>query len=289
VQGRIVKGVGGLYFTDTEIGLLECKPKGKFRKDGIKPLVGDRVTVELLEDGSGLISEISPRTSELIRPEVANASQAMLVFAVNAPRPNLNLADRFLINMEMAGVPTVLVFNKSDLASDAEIETIKNGFSGSGYEIRFISAKKHEGTEELKSLLHGKTTVLAGPSGVGKSTLVNFFLGREKMETGELSEKIMRGKNTTRHSELLKVDEDAWIFDTPGFTSFDVMGIEAGELEKYYPEMCSCIGRCRFTGCSHISEPDCAVKEMLKEGRMSKNRYDNYVLLYNEIKNRRKY
>ena len=191
--------------------------------------------------------------------------------------------------MEMAGVPTIIVFNKSDLASDAEIETIKNGFSGSGYEIRFISAKKHAGTEELKALLAGKITVLAGPSGVGKSTLVNFFLGKDKMETGELSEKIRRGKNTTRHSELMMIDEGSWIFDTPGFTSFDVCGIEAGDLELYYPEMRSCHGKCRFTGCSHISEPDCAVKDLLDNGGISRLRYENYVMLYKEIKNRRKY
>ncbi len=287
--GKIIKGVGGLYFTDMGDRILECKPKGIFRKNGIKPLVGDNVTVEILPDGSGLISEIGERTSSLIRPEVANATQAMLVFAVNAPKPNMNLADRFLINMEMAGVPTVLVFNKADIASEDEITAIKNGFTGSGYEIRFISAKLKEGTEELKSLLKGKTTVLAGPSGVGKSTLVNLLHGSDRMETGSLSEKIMRGKNTTRHSELLKIDEDSWIFDTPGFTSFDVMGIEAGELELFYPEMKSCMGQCRFTGCSHVSEPDCAVKEKLKNGQMSRQRYDNYVMIYNEIKNRRKY
>ncbi len=289
MQGRIVKGVGGLYFADTENGVIECKPKGIFRKDGVKPLVGDRVTVDLLPDGTGLISEILKRDSVLIRPEVANATQAMLVFAVNAPKPNLNLADRFLVNMEMAGVPTVLVFNKSDIASADEIKTIKNGFSGSGYEIRFISAKKEEGTAELKKLLKGKITVLAGPSGVGKSTLVNLMQGSRKMETGELSEKIMRGKNTTRHSELLRIDDTSWIFDTPGFTSFDVMGIEAGELCHYYPEMRDCYGKCRFTGCSHISEPDCAVLKKVKTGHISKNRYDNYVMIYNEIKNRRKY
>jgi ribosome biogenesis GTPase len=289
MKGKIVKGIGGLYYVDTLEGVIECKPKGIFRKDKIKPLVGDEVSVEQLSDGTGLISEIHERKSELIRPEVANATLAMLVFAVNTPKPNLNLADRFLVNMEMAGVPTILIFNKADIATEEEIQTIKNGFLGSGYEIRFISAKTQQGTDEVRKLLQGKTTVLAGPSGVGKSTLVNQMLGVRKMETGQLSEKIMRGKNTTRHSELMKIDEESWIFDTPGFTSFDVMGIEAGELEIYYPEIRESIGECRFTGCSHISEPDCKVKEKLKEGLISKNRYDNYVMLYNEIKNRRKY
>ncbi len=289
MQGRIIKGIGGLYFVDTGEGILECKPKGIFRKSGIKPLVGDNVTVERLDDGSGVICEVLDRKSVLIRPEVANATLAVLVFAVNAPKPNLNLADRFLINMEMAGVPAILVFNKSDLASEEEIENIKNGFSGSGYEIRFISAKMRIGTDELKERLNREFTVLAGPSGVGKSTIVNFLTGADRMETGSLSEKIMRGKNTTRHSELLAIDEDSYIFDTPGFTSFDIFGIEAGDLGLFYPEIKECLGECRFTGCSHINEPDCAVKEKLRSGRMSKNRYDNYVMLYNEIKSRRKY
>ncbi len=289
MQGKIVKGIGGLYYVDTETDILECKPKGIFRKSGIKPLVGDDVTVELLPDGTGLIVDIHERKSCLIRPEVANATQAMLVFAVNAPKPNLNLADRFLVNTEMANVPAILVFNKSDIASPEEIKSIKNGFQGSGYEIRFISAKNRKGTDELKKLLKGKTTVLAGPSGVGKSTLVNLFQENKTMETGDLSEKIMRGKNTTRHSELLRVDERSWIFDTPGFTSFDVFGIDAGDLYLYYPEMRKYAGKCRFTGCAHISEPDCAIREKLKAGKISQNRYDNYVMLYNEIKNRRKY
>ena len=289
MQGRIIKGIGGLYFVDTGERILECKPKGIFRKSGIKPLVGDNVTAECLDDGSGVICEVLDRKSVLIRPEVANATLAVLVFAVNAPKPNLNLADRFLINMEMAGVPAILVFNKSDLASEEEIENIKNGFSGSGYEIRFISAKMRIGTDELKERLNGEITVLAGPSGVGKSTIVNFLTGADRMETGSLSEKIMRGKNTTRHSELLAIDENSYIFDTPGFTSFDIFGIEAGDLGLFYPEIKECLGECRFTGCSHINEPDCAVKEKLRSGRMSKNRYDNYVMLYNEIKSRRKY
>ncbi len=289
IRGRITKGVGGLYFVDTGERVLECKPKGIFRKEGKKPLVGDFAEVSELPDGSGQIVDIVDRINSLIRPEVANASQAMLVFAVTSPKPSLNLADRFLINMEKSGVSTILVFNKADLASDEEIEAIRESYKGTGYDVHFISAKNAEGISELKALLHGKTTVLAGPSGVGKSTLVNLLQSQAEMQTGSISERIMRGKHTTRHSEVLKVDDESYIIDTPGFTSFDIFDTEPLDLFRLYPEMKICDGMCRFTGCAHINEPDCEIKDRVRAGEISKTRYDNYKLLYSELKNRKKY
>ncbi len=289
IKGRITKGVGGLYFVDTGDGVISCKPKGIFRKDGKKPLVGDYVEVSELPDGTGQIVDIVDRINSLIRPEVANASQAMLVFAVTSPKPSLNLADRFLINMEKSGVSTILVFNKADIATPEEIEAIKKSYVGTGYSVYFISAKNEEGTDELKALLHGKTTVLAGPSGVGKSTLVNILQSQAEMQTGTISERIMRGKHTTRHSEVLRVDEESFIIDTPGFTSFDIFDTEPSDLFRLYPEMKDCDGMCRFTGCAHINEPDCEVKNRVKGGLISKTRYENYKLLYTELKNRKKY
>lgn len=288
-NGRIIKGIGGLYFVDLGESVIECKPKGIFRKDGKKPLVGDFVEVELLPDGTGLITSIMDRTNSLIRPEVANASQAMLVFAVTSPKPSLNLADRFLINMEKCNVPVILVFNKADIATSEEINAIKSSYNGSGYEVRFISAKQEEGISELKSLLNGKTTVLAGPSGVGKSTLVNLLQNETVMQTGSISEKISRGKHTTRHSEVLKVDNETYIIDTPGFTSFDIFDTSPEDLFTFYPEMKECRNLCRFVGCAHINEPDCEVKSRVSDGIISKVRYENYKLLYAELKNKKKY
>lgn len=287
--GRIVKGIGGLYYVDTPEGVITCKPKGIFRKDGLKPLIGDYAEVNILPDGTGQICEIKNRTSSLIRPEVANASQAMLVFAITSPKPSFNLADRFLINMEKCNVSTILVFNKVDIATPDEISFVKEVYKGTGYDVRFISAQCGDGIDELHATLQGKTTVLAGPSGVGKSTLVNLLQNQAQMQTGTISERIMRGKHTTRHSELLRINDDSFIIDTPGFTSFDIFDTEKEDLFKLYPEMKECDGLCRFTGCAHINEPDCEVKERVRSGLISKARYENYKLLYTELKNRKKY
>ncbi len=289
MTGRIVKLLGGLYFVLSEGTTYECKPKGVFRKMNVKPLVGDFVTLELLPDGSGLILDVLERRSSLIRPEVANADHALLFFAAASPNPSLNLADRFLINMQAYKLPVTIAFNKVDLIETAEEKRLTEAFSGSGYQVKFLSLKENIGVEEVLETLRGHTTVMAGPSGVGKSSFVNRALGLNKCETGDISEKIGRGKNTTRHSELMRIDDESWIFDTPGFTSFDLTDIEAGDLQHYYPEMAEVFGECRFTGCVHINEPDCAVKNKLTQGKISPVRYENYKMLYEELKKRKKY
>lgn len=289
MQGRIVKLLGGLYFVQADGNIYECKPKGVFRKKNVKPLVGDFVTLELLEDGSGVILDVMERSSSLIRPEVANADHALLFFAAASPNPSLNLADRFLINMQAYHLPVTVAFNKCDLIDEKEKERLYKAFMGSGYDVKFLSLKEDIGVTEVLDTLKGRTTVMAGPSGVGKSSFVNRALGLDKCETGDISEKIGRGKNTTRHSELLQIDKDSWIFDTPGFTSFDVTDIEAADLQHYYPEMADVFGECRFTGCVHINEPDCAVKAKLSNGTLSAVRYENYKLIFEELKKRRKY
>lgn len=291
MRGKIIKGIAGFYYVHTPSGLLECKAKGIFRKEGIKPLVGDMVEVEFTdtENLSGNITDILPRQNMLIRPAAANIDQALVIFAIVKPNPNYNLLDRFLITMEKQEIPCIICFNKEDIATDQEKEELIKAYSGCGYKVLFVSGKNGQGIEEIKQLLRGKTTVVAGPSGVGKSTIINVLCPQAHMETGEISRKIERGKHTTRHAELFAVSEDTYICDTPGFTSLSLGEMEKEELQSFYPEFLQYEKECRFYGCAHISEPVCGVRNALLEGKISKVRYDNYVLLYEELKNRKKY
>lgn len=292
MQGIIVKGIAGFYYVRCTDGIVyECKAKGVFRKDHKKPLVGDLVSMEILdqEKALGHILEIKDRKNELIRPAVANIDQAMVIFAAAHPMPNLGLLDRFLIQMEHYNIPTIICFNKADLVSDADLEYLQQIYEKAGYRTVLISAKKEQGIDLVRELLRDKVTTVAGPSGVGKSTLINLLQDRVIMETGSVSEKIARGKHTTRHSELLEIDRDTFIFDTPGFSSLDVSYLLPEELENCFPEMRRYRDKCRFLGCAHIHEPDCGVKQALTLGKMSKERYDDYVNLYAECKNKRRY
>ncbi|MBO5451627.1 MAG: ribosome small subunit-dependent GTPase A [Lachnospiraceae bacterium] len=292
MQGIIVKGIAGFYYVRCTDGIVyECKAKGVFRKDHKKPLVGDLVSMDVLDQDKSLghISEIKDRKNELIRPAVANIDQAMVIFAAAHPMPNLGLLDRFLIQMEHYNIPTIICFNKADLVSNADLEYLQQIYEKAGYRTVLISAKKGQGIDLVRELLRGKVTTVAGPSGVGKSTLINLLQDRVIMETGSVSEKIARGKHTTRHSELLEIDRDTFIFDTPGFSSLDVSYLLPEELENCFPEMRRYRDKCRFLGCAHIHEPDCGVKQALTLGEMSKERYDDYVNLYAECKNKRRY
>lgn len=292
MQGKIVKGIAGFYYVHTEdAGVFECKAKGIFRNQNIKPLVGDNVELEILDEEKKLASvvELLPRKSQLLRPAVANVDQAIVVFAAKDPEPNRNLLNRFLILMTKQELPVIIVFNKTDLISEEEKKKLEDGWRNTGYEIRFLSAKESQGTEEFKNLLRGKTTVMAGPSGVGKSTLVNLCQSGVIMETGVVSEKIKRGKHTTRHSEFIRVDEETYILDTPGFSSLSIFDMEKEALEAYYEEFQPLTDGCKFTGCSHIHEPVCGVKEGLKTGKVSAERYENYKLIYQELAQKKKY
>lgn len=292
MQGKIIKGIAGFYYVHVaETGIFECKAKGIFRKEKIKPLVGDNVELELLDmqDMTGNITSILPRKNELIRPAVANIDQAMVIFAADKPKPNFNLLDRFLIMMEQRQVETIICFNKQDLVAQEEADRLRQIYQPCGYRVLSVSAKEQEGLAQIQEVLADKTTTVAGPSGVGKSSLINLLSPEADMETGMLSEKIDRGKHTTRHSQLLYIDHGTYIMDTPGFSSLYLMGIEAEELKFYFPEFDSYEPFCRFQGCCHIHEPDCAVKTSLAEGKISPIRYENYVMLYEELKNVRKY
>ncbi len=296
MTGKIIKGVGGFYYVHLHNNFIyECKAKGVFRNQNIKPMIGDDVDIDIIseKDKTGNIISIHERTNSLIRPTVSNVSQAIIIFALSNPKPNFNLLDRFLIMMSLQHIETIICFNKSDLVSEEKINEIKEIYTSCGYEVLITSTK--EADEEKKEIgnliskLENKTTVLAGPSGVGKSSIVNAVCPDMDAKTGSISDKIKRGKHTTRHTELMCIGEDTYILDTPGFSSLYVEDVEPEDLKYYYNEFEPYEGKCRFNGCVHINEPDCAVKEALDKKIISSLRYENYKQLFNELKEKRKW
>ena len=287
-----MKGIAGFYYVHVpEMGTYECKAKGIFRKDNKKPLVGDDVELQILDEQAmlGNIEIILPRKNALIRPAVANIDQAMVIFSIIKPEPSFNLLDRFLITMKNQQIPCTICFNKEDIASVHEKEELVRAYGSCGSKLLFASAKEESGINEIKKYLKGKTTTVAGPSGVGKSSIINCLQMGVCMETGEISNKIDRGKHTTRHSQLIAIERDTYIMDTPGFSSLSINEIEKNELCRYYPEFMQYEANCRFQGCAHIHEPVCGVKEALREGKISQTRYDNYCVLYEELNDKRRY
>ena len=270
---------------------MQCRAKGVFRSRGLKPLVGDDVEFDLTDekDLEGNITEILPRKNALVRPAAANVDQALVVFSITHPEPNLNLLDRFLVMMEAQEVPVVICFNKTDLTGGAGEETYRAAYEAAGYEVLFISARKGLGLEAVRSRMEGKTTVLAGPSGVGKSSLTNALFPQAAMETGSISKKIQRGKHTTRHTELFSLGENTYMMDTPGFSSMYIEDMEAGELKDYFPEFSRWEDGCKFLGCVHVGEKVCGVKDAVERGDIGRSRYENYRLMYQELKDKRRY
>ena len=325
MTGKIIKGIAGFYVVESGGHTYMCKARGIFRKDGRKPLVGDLVRFSEAEtaDSEANIEELLPRTSELIRPAVCNVDQTLVVLAVRTPDPQFLLLDEYLVTMERQNVPAAILFNKADLDRDGILDRLKRIYGAAGFRVLMSSARTGEGIEELREFLKGKTTVLAGPSGVGKSSLTNLICPQAGMETGEISRKIARGKQTTRHTELFPLGENTYLLDTPGFTSVYV-DAEQDELRLLFPEIAALEGKCRFTGCRHLAEPDCAVKnavtpaEKLPEygcsaaaggpedaekpedsgkpgtpgvpcGMIPASRYESYKKLMKELSERRKY
>lgn len=290
-KGKIIKSIAGFYEVHTGENIYRCRARGVFRALGVKPLVGDDVEIEVTDTVSvpmeGNVIRLLPRKNELVRPNVANVDQALLIFAITHPAPSYNMLDRFLITMSKRDLPAVLCFNKQDLATEEEIRELRETYEACGCIVLFVSVLSPETLTQLREILRGKTTVLTGPSGVGKSTLINTICPGARMETGELSRKISRGRNTTRHVELLAGEEETFLVDTPGFTSLYLMDIKAEELRYYYPEFSEYEGKCRFDGCVHRKEPGCAVRKALEEGKISRIRYGNYCELFDELKNRK--
>ena len=291
MQGKIIKGIAGFYDVAAGNTIYRCRAKGIFRNQKVKPLVGDWVEIEILDekDREGNLTGILPRTNELIRPAVANVDQAIVVFAAKNPKPNYNLLDRFLMTMEKQGIPVIVCFNKKDLVKEKELAQLESIYEQCGHQVIFISAREGNGIDEIRDLIRGKTTVLAGPSVVGKSSLMNQLNPDANMEVGAVSRKIQRGRHTTRHSELIMIEEGTFVLDTPGFSSLFIDRFEEDEVKDYFQEFAPYAEQCRFQGCSHTHEPDCGVKKALEEGRISRIRYENYVNIYQELKEKRKW
>ncbi|GAA0230954.1 ribosome small subunit-dependent GTPase A [Metaclostridioides mangenotii] len=293
LKGQIVKGISSFYYVDTENGLYECKARGILRKDKITPLVGDRVKINILDEveKKGIVEEIEDRDSELIRPPIANVDKALIVFAIKNPNLNLSLLDRFLVLSEREGLETVIVFTKIDLDSEKSLKSIKNVYERCGYNVIPVSNVDNLNVDKVKDELKDSITVFAGPSGVGKSSLLNEIDEDFKLQTGEVSNKIKRGKHTTRHAELFKLEFGGMVADTPGFSSLSVDDIEEDELKDYFIEFGD-YGNCKFGNkCIHENEPKCGVKEAVENGDISKERYDSYLQLLGEIRefNSRRY
>ncbi len=284
--GKIIKGVGGLYEVHTEeFGVVTCSAKGILRYNSIKPLIGDNVEFQFTEQeqGRGNLIAVRPRKNALIRPAVANVDQAMIVFAMKDPEPHLNLLDRFLILMGQQNVPVIICFNKTDRAQDGQAEHLRRVYAGSGAEVHFTYALEEDSLEQVRNQLRGKTTVLAGPSGVGKSTIMNAMQPEAQMETGCISEKIRRGKHTTRHSQLFCVERETFLVDTPGFSSLYLTGLLPEDLGMYYEEFTPYARGCRFPNCQHRKEPECAIKVAVENGKIPVERYESYLLLQEEL------
>lgn len=284
LKGTIIKGIGGFYYVDTEKGVYVCRPRGIFRKEGIKPTVGDYVEISVLheKDREGSLDVIEERKTLLIRPRVANVNQAVIVFAAKSPNLNMDLLDRFLLLVEQQQLDIVICINKIDKDKTKQYENTAKLYRSIGYTVLCVSAEKEIGIEDLKQTLQNKISVFAGPSGVGKSSLINRAFPHAQMETGEISKKIQRGRHTTRHAELIQIGEKSYIVDSPGFTSLYLEGITEETLQYYFKEFQPYVHNCYYTGCSHTHEPDCAVKEQINKN-ISEIRYHRYVTIYEEL------
>lgn len=276
MRGTIFKGIGGFYYVKDAMGnTIECKARGKFRKEHIVPMIGDEVEVDV-KNGKGSIVEIYPRRTRLTRPAVANIDIVVVVAAAKSPDPNTSLIDMMLVNAEINGIEAIVCINKSDLADVSELEKIYNS---AGYKTVVVSAETGEGIEDLFELIKGKIAAFAGVSGVGKSSLLTIITGSE-LETGEVSEKISRGRHTTRHVELFPVKGGGYVLDTPGFSSLEADDVTLEDVQMCFPEIAAVSHECRFRGCAHIGEPDCAVKALVEQNKIAKSRYRSYVELY---------
>lgn len=288
-EGTIVKGYSGFYYVAFQGALYECSLRGKNRKKKVKFLPGDKVLFRIgegIDDDTrgGAIEELLPRKNELVRPPVANLDQLVIISAMSDPAPDLRLIDRLTVFAQWNEVTPVLCFNKSDLVNQEERQKITKIYEPTGFPLVFCSTVTGEGIDEMKALLSDKFSVLAGNSGVGKSSMMNAISDKWQLATGEVSEKLGRGRHTTRHVELFQLDDNTLIADTPGFSTLTVPeDIKREELSRLFPEFLDRLSDCRFATCMHKNEPDCAVKTAIAEGEVAQSRYDNYLAFLEEV------
>ena len=286
IEGRIIKGIGGFYYIETEKGLYECRARGIFRKNKITPLVGDFVKISVVDEDNkkGVVEEIQERKTELVRPPIANVNKALIVFAVKNPTPHLSLLDRFIVLAEKENLEIIIILKKIDLDDDNTFEKIKNIYEPCGYKVIGVSNLENKNIDKVKEELKDNTVVFAGPSGVGKSSLLNQIDSNFQLKTGDVSDKIKRGKHTTRHAELFELKFGGMVADTPGFSSLTLDDIEDIDLKDYFIEF-EDYDDCKFgSRCIHQNEPNCAVKEAVENGEIPKERYESYIQLLNEIR-----
>lgn len=297
-EGIIIKALSGYYYVKplhdgiiaTEEEAVQCRGRGILKKKGTSPLVGDRIIYILTENGEGMVDEILPRESELIRPPVANVKLAVLLFSVREPDMNLNLLDKFLVHIEHSGLEPLIVLTKQDLAEDDGQATaqVKELYEKIGYEVLVTSSLNGSGSEELRARLAGEISVFSGQSGVGKSTLLNRLVPSLELETGEISLRLGRGRHTTRHVELIDIGGGGFVADTPGFSQLDFLELGVEELSVCFREFASYAESCKFRGCSHLHEPGCKVIEAWQAGEIADSRYEHYKLFYNEMKDKKR-
>jgi ribosome biogenesis GTPase / thiamine phosphate phosphatase len=283
-EGIVLRAYSSYYYVQSGSLVYECKLRGRFKKERFSLIVGDRVGFSVLADGKGVIEDILPRQTLLLRPMVANVDQAVLTFAAKYPDINLSLVDRFLVLAEHAHLDIVICINKADLADPVNLQDIIMRYESIGYKVITTAAKQGKGTAELEECLKDRTSVFAGPSGVGKSTILNTIQPGFALQTGELSEKIGRGKHTTRFAQLLALDMGGFVVDTPGFSSIEFTDITPEDLTYYFPEMVDIAANCKFSQCLHWKEPKCSVKEAVQNNVISADRYQNYLEFLAEIK-----
>jgi len=283
LSGIVIKTYNSFYYVQTAENIMMCTLRGRFKKERFSLLVGDQVEYEMAGVGKGIIEQILPRRSMLRRPMIANIDQVILTFAAVNPNINTILVDRFLVSAEMSALEIILCINKIDLADAEELEKLVDHYRGIGYEVITVSAKNGIGIRELRSRLHDKISVFAGPSGAGKSTILNNIEAGLTLVTGELSEKIGRGKHTTRFAQLLPLSGGGFVVDTPGFSFTEFNDVTAHDLMHSFPEISELVSGCKFNTCIHSREPKCAVKQAVEDGRIHPLRYQSYLTILEEI------